>query len=333
MAHNEGMEITFLGTGSGTPSRTRNVSGIVLGLPERGEVWLFDCGEGTQHQALRTPQVRLSQLTKIFITHLHGDHLYGLPGLLASRALAQGGDTPLTLYGPAGLAEYLRTCFQVGGTANNGFPHRVERLQPGPVCEDAAFSVVCAPVRHRIEAYAFAVIEKPQPGRFNVEAAQALGVPFGPLYGRLKAGETITLTENGPEIDGRTLIGPPRPGRRIVLSGDTAFAPAVVELARDADVLVHEATYRDVDRALADRAAHSTAVSAAETARQAGGVGALVLTHFSPRYDAEGGAQMGELLAEAQAIFPATRLAHDFLRIAVPRREPEEADQSGSVSR
>lgn len=313
------MQITFLGTGSGAPSRGRNVAALALNLPERRDLWLFDCGEGTQHQALRVPHVRLSQLSCVFITHLHGDHVFGLPGLLASRALAQGGQSPVTVYGPERLGEYLRGVFRA--TGNPGYPVTIETVRPGLIKEDESFAVYCAPARHRTEAYAYAVVERDQAGRFDVEAAQALGIPAGPLYGRLKAGETVTLAD-GRVIDGTALVGPPRPGRKIVYSGDTSFAPEVVTLAHDADLLIHEATYRETDRPLADRAAHSTATQAAEVARQAGGVRSLLLTHFSPRYESEGLAEMQELLAEAQAIFPETRLAYDFLRVEVPRRQP-----------
>jgi ribonuclease Z len=313
------MELTFLGTSSGTPSRSRNVSATALQLTERGELWLFDCGEGTQHQILRAPQVRLSQLTRVFLTHLHGDHLFGIMGMLASRALAQGGTSAVTLYGPAGLAEYVGVGLRASGM-RFGFPVSIQNVRPGaPLYEDDEVTVTAAPVRHRIEAYAYAVTEKPRTGRFNVEAARALGVPEGPLYGQLKAGRRITLPD-GREIDGAGLTGPDRPGRKVVFSGDTLYAPELVALAEGADLLVHEATYAAGDRPLADRAAHSTTDTAATVAREAG-VLQLYLNHFSARYESEHGPGLIDLLAEARAIFPATYLAHDFLRFAVPRRE------------
>lgn len=312
------MELTFLGTGSGAPSRLRNVSSTALHLTERGELWMIDCGEGTQHQVLRAPQVRLSQLTRLFFTHLHGDHLFGLMGLMASRALAQGGVAPVTIYGPEGLAEYVRIGLRTAGM-RFGFPVDIRVVKPGIVWEDSDMIVTAAPVRHRIEAYAYAFEEKPRTGRFDVDAARALGVPEGPLFGKLKAGQAVTLAD-GRVISPEGLVGAPRPGRKVVLSGDTGYAPELVALAADADLLVHEATYADIDRPLAERAAHSTSLIAANVAHEAG-VHQLCLTHFSARYDTDCGPRLDDLLAEARGIFPETRLAHDLLRVGVPRRD------------
>ncbi len=312
------MKITFLGTSSGAPSRTRNVSGIALQLPPRGALWLFDCGEGTQHQIGRSP-LRLSRLEKVFFTHLHGDHLFGLPGLLASRSLQDGGVTPVTLYGPPGLAEYARCAIEVSQT-HLGYPLSVETVAPGAVYQDEDLRVVCAPVAHGVASFGYAVQEKEQPGRFAVDRARALGIPEGPLYARLKSGETITLAD-GRTIRGAELVGPPRPGRKVVYCGDTTYTRSAVELARGADVLIHEATYLHEDEALARRARHATAVMAAEVAREAG-VRVLLLTHFSPRYESDGGSRMGDLLAEARAVFPGTLLARDLWSYEVPRHEP-----------
>jgi ribonuclease Z len=294
------------------------VSGTALQLTDRAELWLIDCGEGTQHQVLRAPQVRLSQLSRIFLTHLHGDHLFGLMGLLASRALAQGGTAPVTLHGPEGLADYVRASLRASGM-RFGYPVDIRVVRPGVVCEDDEITVTAAPVRHRIEAYAYAIEEKPRAGRFDVAAARARGVPEGPLFGRLKAGQTVTLPD-GTVVPPEGLVGPPRPGRKVVFSGDTTLAAEVISLSAGADVLVHEATYAEADRALADRAAHATAATAATVAREAG-VAALYLTHFSPRYESEQGLRLDDLLAEARAIFPDSHLAYDLLRVAVPRRE------------
>ena len=320
------MQITFLGTGSGAPTRTRNVSAIALTLPERGELFLFDCGEGTQHQCLRSPSVRLSQLSRVFISHLHGDHVFGLVGLLASRALAQGGTSPVALYGPPALESYVRGCLQSTGTYF-GFPVSFHAVRPGVVFEDAQIAVECAAVRHRCDAYAYAVQEKPQAGRFDVDAAKALGIASGPVYGQLKRGETVTLAD-GRVIDGTTLVGADRPGRRVVYSGDTAFCAEMVRFAAGADLLVHESTFAAAERSLADRAYHSTATDAATVAKEAG-VRELILTHLSPRYDADAGAGLEMLLAEARAVFPATVAAYDFLRVEVPRRDANAATADG----
>jgi ribonuclease Z len=312
------VEITFLGTGSGAPSRSRNVSANALNLTERGELWLIDCGEGTQHQTLRAPQVRLSQLTRVFLTHLHGDHLFGIVGLLASRALAQGGQSPVTLYGPEPLADYIRASLRAS-SMRFGFPVEIKVVRPGAVYEDDDIVVTAAPVRHRIEAYAYAIEEKPRPGRFDAAEARRRGVPEGPLFGRLKAGEPVTLPD-GTLISPEGLTGPPRPGRKVVFSGDTTFAPELVELAAGADLLVHEATYAEADRTLADRAHHATATIAATVAHDAE-ARTLYLTHFSPRYESEEGIRLEDLLAEARSIFAETYLAYDLLRVPVPRRE------------
>lgn len=311
------MKITFLGTGSGAPTQSRNVSALALQFSDQAAFWLFDCGEGTQHQIGRSA-LRPGRIERIFFTHLHGDHLFGLPGLLASRSLQGGGGeaTPVILHGPPGLAEFVRAALGASRT-HLAYPVEIEIVAPGTVCEDAARRVVCAPVSHGIEAYAYAVIERAQPGRFDAEKAAALGIPAGPLYGRLKRGETIALPD-GRTIDGADLVGPPRPGRTIVFSGDTGPCDGLTDLARNADLLVHEATYGHADAALARRARHSTAAMAAETALRAG-VRTLVLTHFSPRYES-----LDDLRAEARAIFPDTHLARDFWSYDVPRREPED---------
>ena len=302
------LKLTFLGTGAGTPSRTRNVSSLGLQWTQRGALWLFDAGEGTQQQILRSP-LRLSQLEHIYITHLHGDHVFGLPGLLASRSIVQDILAPVTLFGPPGLEEWLRVTLSLTGTGIR-YPLTVETVTEGLIFEDDARQVFCRRLAHRMVSYGYAVVEKPRPGPFDAAQAAALGIPPGPLYGRLKAGETISLPD-GRVIDGTTLVGPIRPGRKVVLCGDTGVTPAVAELATGADVLVHEATFlsEQSDRAVA--AGHSTAAQAAQAARAAG-VGTLILTHISPRYESDSESRLGELLAEAQAIFPNTRLAHDF---------------------
>lgn len=320
------MDITFLGTGSGAPSRLRNVSSTAFQRTERGELWLIDCGEGTQHQALRAPQVRLSQLRRVFLTHLHGDHLFGLIGLLATRALAQGGETPVTLYGPSALSDYVRASLRAS-SMRFGFPVEILTTEAGTIYEDDDIRVVAAPVKHRIESFAYSMEEKPRLGRFMVEAARAQGVPDGPLFGRLKAGETVTLP-NGTVVSPEGLTGPSRPGRKAVFSGDTMYTPEMPTLAADADLLIHEATYAEADRALADRAAHSTATIAATVAKEAG-VKMLYMTHFSPRYESVEGLRLEDLLMEAREIFPETYLAYDLLRVPVARREESALPNEG----
>lgn len=308
------MKITFLGTSSGAPTRARNVSSIALQWSQTGKLWLFDCGEGTQHQVLRSP-LRLSQLERVFFTHLHGDHLFGITGLLATRSMMEANTTPVALYGPAGLAEYLQ-CTLDGSQTRLGYPIQIKAVTGGRVYEDESVRVECAPLIHRAPTFGYAIVEKEQTGRFDVEMAQALGVPAGPLYGRLKQGESVTLPD-GRTIHGADLVGPPRPGRKLVYCGDTTYTPNAVALARDADVLIHEATYLEEDRPLAVRAQHSTALSAARVAREAS-VQLLLLTHISPRYEA--GGRLNDLLAEARSVFPNTLLADDFFTYEIPRK-------------
>ncbi len=308
------MRLTFLGTGSATPSRSRNVSSIALQLPESGRLWLFDCGEGTQHQFLRSP-LRLSQVERIFFTHLHGDHLYGLPGLLASRGM-QEITTPVTLYGPAGLEQFVRTALRV---SHGGLPYplRCEIIHPGAVYGEPELRVECAPMSHRVPAFGYRITEADLPGHFDVERARALGIPEGPLYGRLKRGETLTLPD-GRTVNGAELVGPERKGRSVVITGDTVASQDAVELGRGASVLVHEATYMEADAGLAARSMHATAAGAAHVAREAGAE-TLILSHFSPRYEGEGPLTLADLLAEAQAIFPNTLLARDLWTFELPR--------------
>jgi ribonuclease Z len=302
------VKLTFLGTSAGSPSRTRNVTSIGLQWMQEGSLWLFDCGEGTQQQILRSP-LRLSQLERIFFTHLHGDHLFGLIGLLASRSLIKGVTTPVTLYGPPGLEEYVRCSLDVSET-HLRYPLPIEMVQEGVIYEDDTRKVVASALSHRILTYGYAVIEKPKPGEFDAARAAELGIAPGPVYGLLKKGETITL-DDGRTINGAELVGPSRPGRKVVICGDTGVTPNTVKLAENADVLVHEATFMEseADRAMA--VAHSTTVQAATAARDANAK-ALILTHFSPRYESGGQSQMDALLAEAQAVFPDTHLAEDF---------------------
>ena len=302
------MKLTFLGTGAGSPSLTRNVSALGLQWPQRASLWLFDAGEGTQQQVLKSP-LKLSQLEQVYVTHLHGDHVFGLPGLLASRSSAQDIQTPVTIFGPPGLEDWLRSTLRVTSTGLK-FPLLFETVSDGLLYEDDTREVVCRRLNHRIASYGYAVREKPRPGTFDAERAASLGIPFGPLYGRLKAGETITLPD-GRTVDGSNLVGPPRPGRSIVVCGDTGVTPAVVELASGADVLVHEATFQSDQAERAVAAGHSTAAEAATAAREAG-VGTLILTHISSRYDSGSEPRLSDLLAEAKAIFPNTLLASDF---------------------
>jgi len=301
------------------PTRSRNVSSIALRLSQRAEIWLFDCGEGTQHQILRS-ELRVSQITRIFVTHMHGDHIYGLMGLLASCGLA-GNPSRIDIYGPPKLEEYIKACGRYSQT-HFSYPVKIHTVQPGVVYEDDEYVVSCLPLTHRVPAFGYRVAEKDKPGRFNVEQAMALGIPSGPLYGKLKRGETVTLAD-GRVIHGTELCGETQIGRKFVYCTDTIYCDSAVELAQDADVLVHEATFAHQDAELAYQRLHSTSTMAAQVALNAG-VRQLIMTHFSPRYAPGNAIQLEDLLLEAQAIFPQTLMASDFYSYEIPRREARE---------
>lgn len=300
------------------PTRSRNVSSIALRLPQRAEIWLFDCGEGTQHQILRS-DLKVSQITRIFITHMHGDHIYGLMGLLASCGLA-GNPDRIDIYGPPKLDEYLRACGRHSQT-HFSYPVKVHTVQPGVIFEDDEYVVTCAPLTHRVPAYGYRVAEKDRPGRFDVDRAIALGIPSGPIYGQLKRGEVITLPD-GRVINGADLCGDLQVGRKFAYCTDTIYCDNAVVLADGADVLVHEATFSHRDAELAYQRLHSTSTMAAQVALAAQ-VKQLIMTHFSPRYAPGNAIVLDDLLAEARAIFPKTLMAHDFYTYEIPRRQTE----------
>jgi ribonuclease Z len=312
------LQITFLGTSSGVPTRSRNVSSIALRLPQRAETWLFDCGEGTQHQILRS-DIKISQITRIFVTHMHGDHTYGLMGLLASCGLA-GNPSRIDVYGPPKLDEYLKACGRYSQT-HFSYPIKVHTVQPGQVFEDDEFTVSCEELTHRVPAFGYRVAEKDRPGRFDVERAIALGIPSGPLFGKLKRGEAVTLPD-GRRINGAELCGETQIGRKFVYCTDTIFCENAIALAQDADLLVHEATFAHQDAELAYQRLHSTSTMAAQVALGAQ-VKQLMMTHFSPRYAPGNAIGLDNLLQEARAIFPNTSMAHDFLVHEIPKRVEE----------
>jgi len=309
------VQITFLGTSSGIPTRSRNVSSVALRLPQRAEIWLFDCGEGTQHQILRS-DLKISQLSRIFVTHMHGDHIFGLMGLLASCGLA-GNVERVDIYGPSGLSDYLQACSRLSHT-HFSYPMKVHTVRPGVIYEDAEFTVSCDLLHHRIPAFGYRIAEKDRPGRFDVERAQALQIPSGPIYGKLKRGETVILSD-GRIIHGQELCGETEIGRKIAYCTDTIYCESAVNLAQDADVLIHEATFAHQDAEMAFQRLHSTTTMAAQTA-YAAKVNQLIMTHFSPRYAPGNAIELRDLLEEARAIFPQTDMAYDFMIYNVPRR-------------
>ena len=301
------LDLVFLGTSASAP--TANRAPLALLLRRGGERLLFDCAEGTQRQLMRS-SVGLPDLEEIFLTHFHADHYLGLPGMLKTFALRQR-DVPLTIYGPPGLRDLFSSLARIFGKLS--YPLELVEVRGGDALDRNGYRILAFPVHHGVSAVGYAVVEEVRPGRFDVETADALGVPNGPERGALQRGESITLSD-GRVLTPDSVLGEARPGRRIVIAGDTAPTDAVRILAEDADLLVHEATFLEDERERAADTLHSTALQAAELARDAR-VRLLALTHVSPRYFGP------ELAREARAVFPPTIVPRDFDIVEVPFRE------------
>ncbi|MEK3881329.1 ribonuclease Z [Paenibacillus sp. PL2-23] len=309
------MKLWFLGTGAGRPNKHRNVTSIALQLPEPDSAWwLFDCGEATQHQLMEIP-LKLSKLDKVFITHMHGDHVYGLPGLLSTRSF-DGGVTPLTVYGPVGLAAYLDTVFKLTGTSLD-YELTIQELQEthGTICVDETITVEAGPLRHRVPCFGYRVVEADAPGPLLAEKAKALGVSQGPMFGKLKGGEAVTLA-NGKVVQPSEVTDGVWEGRIVTLLGDTSPCAMALTLGAQADVLVHEATFAAGLEEKAHEFGHCTTIEAAYAARDAG-ARRLVMTHFSGRYANE---ELERLETEAAAVFPNVTAAKDLSSLEIPRR-------------
>ncbi len=305
------LDLVFLGTSASVPTPARAPAALLI--RRGGERLLVDCAEGTQRQLMRSV-VGLPELEQVFLTHFHADHTLGLPGMLKTFSLRQR-ELPLTIYGPPGLRELYRSLDRLIGRLS--YPVDLEELRPGDALERQGYRILAIPVHHGVSALGYALVEDGRPGAFDPAGADALGIPFGPERGQLQHGESVTLAD-GRVVTPGEVLGKPRPGRRVVITGDTAPVETVRVLAEGADVLVHEATFSEEERDRAVDTLHSTARQAAEVARDAG-VRLLALTHVSPRYFGS------DLAAEAREVFATTVVPRDFDVIEVPfpeRGEP-----------
>jgi ribonuclease Z len=306
------LDVVFLGTSASAPTAQRAATALLV--RRGGDRLLFDCAEGTQRQLMRST-LGLPDLEEIFLTHFHADHYLGLPGMLKTFALRQR-DAPLRLYGPPGASDLYRSLGRIVGRLT--YDVEVEELRPGEALDRDGYRILVFPVHHGVSAVGYVVAEDERPGEFDGAGADALGIPFGPERGALQRGETITL-DDGRVLTPELVLGDPRPGRRIVIPGDTAPVDTVRVLAEGADLLIHEATFLEDERERAADTLHSTALQAAELARDAG-VRLLALTHVSPRYFGP------EIVEEAREAFDTVVVPRDFDVIEVPfaeRGEPQ----------
>jgi len=277
-----------------------------------GDVFLFDCGEGTQVQLMRSG-VKRSRIHSIFIGHLHGDHLYGIAGLLSTMHL-DGREEPLNVFGPEGIRGYLNASFRTAdlqfkfGLKVQEFPRGFR----GRVLDESEFYVDALPLEHSIFCLGWRLQEKTKPGTFNLEEAQALGVPRGPMYGRLQRGESVTLA-GGKVITPEMVLGPPRPGKSVAYCLDTQFSERSIELAENCTALIHESTFGPDGVELAQDRKHSTMEDAARVAKEAG-VTHLIATHFSSRYDNRQVLKIGD---DARSVFENITVGRDLLEVEI----------------
>jgi ribonuclease Z len=315
------LDVVFLGTSGATPTARRAPAATLV--RRGGERLLIDCAEGTQRQLLRS-DIGLLELREVFLTHYHADHYLGLPGMLKTYSL-RGRELPLTIYGPRGLRSLVNALRRVFGRLT--YPYELVELDPGDALAREGYVLHTFAVHHGVPAVGYALVEEPRPGRFDVQAADALGVPDGPERGLLQRGEPVVLRD-GALVQPGQVLGPPRPGRKLVLSGDTAPAASVVEAAAGADLLVHEATFLADEADRAHETLHSTAGEAALVAREAG-VRLLALTHLSTRYFGQ------EVEDEAREIFPDTVVPRDFdvVEMPYPERGSPQLVKAGALPR
>ncbi|MCD6467755.1 MAG: ribonuclease Z [Thermoplasmata archaeon] len=297
--------VIFLGTSGSWPTVKRNVTSVAV--KRGGEVILFDCGEGTQRQ-IQKSKLSYMQITKIFITHFHGDHFLGLPGLIQTMQLNDRKE-PLYVYGPKGTKRIVNVVASLG-YFRPSYPVYAEELSDGDTVNCDGYTVKAFRVEHTVPTLAYVLEEDKRPGRFNKTKALELGVPEGPLFSRLQRGQRVTL-DDGRVVEPSMVLGPPRPGRKIVFSGDTKPCENLIRHAKNADILIHDATFSSELEETANEYGHSTARQAAVLAKKAQ-VKQLILTHISPRY-----LNVKPLQSEAQEIFNNSMVARDFTEVEI----------------
>jgi ribonuclease Z len=298
----------FLGTAGTTPTSTRSLPAIAI--RRKGELILLDCGEGAQRRMIQA-KVGFRRNMKIFITHMHGDHVLGLPGIIQTMSLFKA-KTPLQIIGPEGIRGFIEAIMETVKFKLT-FPLSVKEVGEGVVCREKEYSVHAVWTEHSVPNLAYALIEKDRPGKFYPEKALSLGVPEGPLWSKLQQGENVQLP-NERTVTPSHVLGPSRRGRKIVYSGDTRPCEPILSLARSADLLIYEATFSDEFAEKANENMHSTPIQGAEIAKEAD-VNCLILTHISGRC---GNGNVDAFLEGARKVFPATQVAEDLMELEIP---------------
>lgn len=305
------MKVVTLGTSGSVPTLRRNLPATAL--VREGCIFLFDCGEGTQVQMMRAG-LSMARVEHIFISHLHGDHLTGIPGLLMSLGQASRRNL-LCIYGPRGIEDYLLSVKRYVRFRSE-YELKIKETKGGKIFEADKYQVECAILKHGIPTLGYAFVEKERPGRFSVEKASLLGVPEGPLYSRLQKGDDIKL-DDGRVVCSQDVLGVPRKGRKFVYATDTAPCEQTVKISREADVLVHDGMFEQEKEVEANQRGHSTARQAAWVAKEAN-VRRLILTHISSRYQND-----RVILKEAQEVFPNTVVARDRMEFEISLDHPD----------
>ena len=299
------VKIQFLGTGAGIPSKQRNVSACIIQiLDQKDACWLFDCGEATQHRLLYS-SISPAKINRIFITHLHGDHIFGLPGLLGTRSFL-GATEPLLLFGPKGIKKFVLSTLQISNT-HLRYPLEIHEIEEeGTILQQERFTFKAIKLEHGLPSFGYRIEEEDQQGELLVEELRKIGVKPGTIYKEIKSGKRVKL-ENGTILDGKEFVGPAKRGKVISVGGDTRICEGSERLAKNADILIHEATFSHEDSLLAYSHYHSTMLETARVAKE-GNAGLLFLTHISSRYQND----RERLQLEARQHFPNSYVVEDL---------------------